>query len=306
MFRNLDKKFFRSLVDICEGARLTLIVLSFLIVLYWILQLWGAYFLEPITVFFESIKAFIHTFYQRTVVIDGKEIDFSFLVATFINLGVVWALKHIVESLKNIEKQYFSVKRSLQKKEEDAFNKQLEKEYINHEAQNNKILMLVKYNAIKIKKHELFRKEEIIESEQKECEKNALNDFTKLLLESFKCESNKLEDGVLFYFDKFDKINTIFSQIEQISSLIANKYFEDKWQVEALIAMDSYAKMTEIVLKAKKLKSILNLQLKSKIACLSSLKQRYAILSDKKYAFESQGIYKIDENEEVFTLKPLE
>ena len=305
MFDNLDKKFFNFIVNICQFIGVALVFLAFFIILYWILNIGKIDLYPSISHFFESIKAFMHLFYKRVVVIDGKTIDFSFLVAAFLCLAIAWGLKFIVECIRDFEIKYFEIKESLEKKAEDIFNKNLNDEYLHEEYRNNKILMLINFDALSIKKNEVFRKPEMREAEKIEVEKIVLNDFFERLDENIKSQSKMLEDGVLLYFNNFNKSDDVIFSIENIVSSLKEKYNAEKWQIDYLIGIDTYSQTSEMTLKAKKLKVLLNISLKSEIACLGTFKQRYSLLKKQNYSFESKGIYKIEDNEEVFILKKL-
>lgn len=258
-----------------------------------------------ITNFFESIKAFIHLFYNRIIVIDEKQLDFSFLVSAILNLTIVWLLKFVIDHIKEVEKNYFKIKRNVGRKAEAIFNSNLQKEYVNEEYKNNKTLIMVKFSAKSIKKVDIFGKTETIASERIEIETKVLNDFFELLEGNIICETKLVGHTVSLYVDDFTKIDETIFKLENIISSIKNEYYTNKWQINSIICLDSYSKQQELALKESKLRTVSKIFVESETACLGTFKQRYSLLGKQRYSFESQGIYKIEDNEEVFVLKKL-
>lgn len=305
MFYELSKKLFKFIINLLKFVQVALIFLSFFTILYWLLDLGGLKLDLQIISFFESIKAFIHTFYTRVVVIDDISVDFSFLLAIFLFLLTSWGLKFVIEYINIFEQKYDSLHTIYKNQTEKLFNIQLEQEYLNQEYKNNKFLILIKFSALNLKKRDFFSRDNTVESgqEEVEIEKKALEDFLKNIKENLNCQTNVLDDGVLLYFNCFNDINKILFKIETIISILKQKYREEQWNISYLISLDIYSNETEINSKIKKLIILTKLSLKNKIACLATFKHRYSLIKNPKYTFESQGVYEISKNEEVFTLQ---
>jgi len=282
--------------------QVVLIFLSFFIILYWLFDLGKATWITPFAPFFDSIKAFVHTFYQRTVTVDEATVDFSFLIATFIALLIVWSLKYLIELIKNVEKNYDKIHRAIKKKTEDVLNMTLEQEYIMSEYKNNKFLLLINFSALNMLKDSFFHKDTNVGLEEKQ--KEVLLLFADELGKKLEFQKKFLNDGLLLYFNSFNDIDKILSMVEELVLNLRRKYYAEKWQVNSAISVDVYAKDMEVLTKIKNLIMLVRLGTKDRIICLSTFKQRYSINKTQKYRLETQGIYAINDIEEnVFVLK---
>lgn len=301
MFYKLGKKFFHLLIDFIRLVQVVLIFLSFFIILYWILQLAGATFIEPFAPFFEGIKSITHIFYNRTVKVDTITIDFSFLVATFAVLLFAWGLKFVVECIEFAEKKYDSIYKYFKKKSEDLFNKGLERQYLMQEHKNNKFLLLIKFSAVNLSKDKFFNKDAEIKVEEKEIE--ILEDFSNNLEDILTCEKSFLNEELLLNFDDFDDVDEVLLFIENIMKKLKRKYEAEQWKINFLASTEVYANAKEIMPRTEKLMKLIKLDLRDKIVCLATFKQRYSLIKSPKYVIEEQGVYKISGNEDVFCIK---
>ena len=150
--------------------QIVLIFLSFAILLYWILEITKVPFAAQFTPFFDTLKGLVHIYYQRKSVIDGVEIDFSFLLLTFIFLLVVMSTRFLIEYIKAIETKFDSIHNQIKINVEKSFNKKLEVERLNDEYKNNKFLIAIKFNAINLMENGFLDKNSNKNVEEKEKE----------------------------------------------------------------------------------------------------------------------------------------
>ena len=303
MFYKLGKKIFHFVNDALNFTQIILIFLSFATILYWLLQLSGVTFIQPVAPFFESIKTFTHLFYNRTVSIgDGPAIDFSFLVVTFLMLSIVWGLRFVIEFVQFAENKYDLFYNSFKKKSEKLFNIKLEQSYLAQEYKNNKFLILINFCAINLTKDSFYNKNVSAEAEEKQ--KVILTDFSQSFSEEIKCPKKILQNSLLLYFEDINEIDKTLICLENVVKILKHKYNAQQWQIDSIICIETYAEEKEIMSKVENLMTLLKLNLKGKITCLATFKQRYSLIKNPKYITEEQGIYKIDEGEEeVFCLK---
>lgn len=281
--------------------RVALIFLSFFIILYWILQLAGINFIKPLASFFEGIKAFTHIFYNKTAQINGAAIDFSFLISALTILLFVFGLKFIIDYIEFAERKYDSICNYLKKKKEDSFNIKLEKQYLTNEYKNNKFLVLIKFNVTDLSKDKFFNKDISNGIEQKQ--KEILKEFSDGLEEKLKFQERFINEGILLYFYNFDNIDEILSIVKNNIKDLSLRYNEQQYRINFFIGVEVYADTEEIPLKVEKLIKLVKLGLANNIICLSTFKQRYALIKNPKYTVETQGVYTIIENEDIFALK---
>jgi len=301
LFNKLAKKIFNLLINFVKFIQVTLVFLSFFIVLYWLLQIAGATFIDIVAPFFEGIKAFIHTFYNRTVQIDQVSIDFSFLLATFIILLIAQLLKFLVEGIEFLEKKYDSIYKFFKNKAEKLFNISLEQQYKFQEQKNNKFLLLIQFSLIDSTKDKFFDKDLVTGVEEKQ--KEVLQKFLEIFGKDLKFQTEFLKEGLLLCFNDFENIEKALSEFGNCIKILKKKCIEEHWQVTYVAGIDVYANNGEILPKVKRMIMLLKLHLKDKIACFPTFKQRYLLINNPKYKIEGQGTYKIEDCEDVFALE---
>lgn len=245
---------------------------------------------------FETIKDITHLFYNRISNINDVQIDFAFLIASFAILFIVWGIKLLIEKIELIEEKYDATYKTIKKKAEENFNVSLEKQYIKNEHKNNKFLVMVKLKVRDLSVDAFFSRDTTPRDTKKELE--IMSNFMEILDEDLPCQKKLFDDNLLLYFPNFDKINETLDNLRLIIKNLKNKHLEDKWQITASVGVDTYAGANEIAPKAQKLILLNKLGLDNKILCLSSFRQRYSLLKEKKYNIEVEGAYKLGENEE--------
>lgn len=297
-------------------VRLVLVFLSFAVILFWLFQLGGATFLAPVTPFFESIKGITHFFYNRTTVVAGVDVDFSFLIATIFMMTMVLVLKFVVEYVEMCERKYDKIYMYFKKKAEDLFNIGLEKQHLMSEYKNNKFMLLVSFEVKNLAKDSFFDKDSGVGEveKQKEVLIAFLNSFDvgigyqKKLIELGQVDGqNSSQNGsILLSFNDINEVDKVISCIEENIVRLKRKYIAEKWQIASLIGIEVYAEEKEVMLKILNLKKLIKLKLYDKILCLGNFKQRYLLQNKPKYMAEGKGIYTInDKEEEVFCIEKI-
>lgn len=280
-----------------------LVFLALAIILYWLLELGGVPFIQPATPFFNAIKGFTHLFYTRTSVIAGAEIDFSFLIASITFLLIVWGLKSIINVIENVEKSYDKFYKKFRKRTEEKFNVELEQQYVAQEQKNNNFLILISFCLENLSKDKFFNKD--VDEELDEKIEELLDTLLHNVESSMKCKKEVIDNNLLLYFNDFNKIEEVLFSLEKIFFSLKYKYQAQKWEINSIVSIDVYANRSELDSTINKLKSLNKLGLKDKILCLSTFKQRYSLVKNPRYFIESQSLYAIIDNEEVFWIKRL-
>jgi len=296
LFYKIGKEFFKLLINIFQFLRVFLIFLAFATVLYWFLQLAGVTFVQIFAPFFESIKAFVHLFYMRTVSVDTVTIDFSFLLASLIMIAISWGLKFVVESLEFAETKYDSICSVLKDKAEVLFNMNLEHNYLAQEHKNTSFLVIVQISALNLAKDSHFNKDVNLGVEG--MQKTVLKELYQSLSGKKGIKQKFVEDKLLISYEPFEDFDKVIIEIATNINALKNKYKEDKWRIFSTIGVETFAAETEIESKIINLKKLLRLGLKNEIACLSTFKQRYSLLKNAKFKIEGKGLYTINDREE--------
>jgi len=304
LFYKVGKKLFDIVINLLHAVQVVLIFLSFFVILYWILDITGVKFIAPVAPFFEAIKSITHIFYNRMSDVGGTKIDFSFLMATCAMLILTWALKVIIDYIKEIEKGYDKTYRYIKTKKEDLFNKQLEQERIVEESKNNQFIILIRFNTINNKKDRLFDRNinEGIAAKSNE----VLLDFFELLEEDFDCDKKILEDGILLHFKNFNNVDRIISTFMSGINALKKKFADENWEVNFIMTIDVMADESEIQAKTENLISLNELGMANEMLCFGTLKERYALLKQPKYYMHEKGTYQINgDDKNVFCIKSL-
>lgn len=301
MLYKIGKKFFNLFINLLHSVQIVLIFLSFFTIFYWLLQLGGATFIEPFAPFFEWIKNITHLFYNRTVTVENVTVDFSFLIATFVFLLIVLGLKLVIQYIKILEEKYDYIYHQFKKKAENLFNLELEQEYLTKESKINNFLLLIRFSAENKSKDKFFDKDADVGVEEKQ--KQVLEEFSKIIEEKLNCQKRFVYEGLLLYFNNFNDIDKVLSTIEKKIMVLKQKYLTEHWVVNSIISADVYANVSEISLKTEKLILLNKLDLKDKIVCLATFKQRYSLIENPQHLIEEQGVYKIIKNDDVFCIK---
>lgn len=303
MFYDLGKKIFYFVINSVRFVQVTLVFLAFFVTLYWIFQIAGATFLTPVAPFFESIKAAVHVFYNRTVAIDQVSIDFSFLLASFVYLIIAHLLKFLAEWLEKVEKNYDDMHKYLKQQVENTFNENLKRQHIAQEKLNSKFLMIVQFNLKNLMRDKFFHHD--LNEGMDEKQKEVLKDFSEIFGKEFVTKKDFINEGLLLYLSNFENMERLVSEFSKSISTIQQKYSEQHWQVNYIAAIDVYATVGEVTTKFKKLVMLMNLGLKNKITCLSTFKQRYLIEKNPVYSVEEYGTYKLYDYEDIYIIENL-
>lgn len=303
MLYKIGKKFFIILLNVLKFIQVALVFLSFFIILYWLFQLGGATFIQPAAPFFDSIKDLVHLFYTRVVTIENESIDFSFLIATFALLFIVWCLKFVIEDVDMVEKRYDSTYKVIKQKAENLFNFTLEQQSIVEEHRNNYFMILIKFNIINLAKESFYSKDTNFDVGEKQ--KEILSEFAQNISQSVECSKKILSDEILLSFNGFKNVDETLLKLTNVINGIKNKHADEHLQINYLVGIDTYSESQEALEKLKKLAMLTKLGLKDKVICLATFKRRYSLIYKPKYFIESVGIYKIDRDEEVFCIKSL-
>lgn len=284
--------------------QISLVFLSFLIIFYWILEIAKVQFADFIVQFFDLIKNSVHLFYTRTVTIDQITIDFSFLIAVLIFLVLVWLLNYCAEGLTLLEEKYDKLHRYIKGKNEESFNVKLERTNKGLDKKPKKILVLIKFSATDLSKDSFFVNDANHNSEEKE--KEAVIELWEILTDSLKFKETFLEKTLLLYFQHFEEADNVLVQIENAIKEVKSEFLKNNWKLHHFVSIDVYSSESEIVLKAKKLKTLLNFNYEDAITCFATFGQKYSELRDTKHSMNVKGVYKIDEDEEeIFEIKPI-
>jgi len=302
LYYKIGKKIFSVLVDLLGLTQISLVFLAFATILYWILTIVGVAFVKGLDPFFNSVLDFVHQFYNRPVQVENVTLDFSFLIFALLLLSIVWALKPTIEFIQDLEVKYDKMYKDFKKQAETLFNINLERAYVGMENKNKKFLVLIKFTAEEadIEMSYNAKGEDEINAAQHE----ALTEFAKGYSSKDNVQKKFVESSLLLYFNDFEKIDPVISELRNTTAHLKHKFSKNKWILKANIAIEIYADDTQIMDKYKKLRIMLKINNKNEMLCLGTFKQRYLLVKNPQHLLECKGVYHIDGNEDVFVIKP--
>lgn len=298
------KRFFEGIYRLLEFLQFALVLFVFLMVFYWILEIVNVPFIVAFAPFFNSVKDFIHIFYDRVVVIQGASVDFSFVIFSFVLFAVVWALKQVKRFVEKVESVVEDAYSSIKRKEEELFNKELERQNVQRIKKQKKMLFLLRFSVLDVETQGTF--EAKTQEEKNAFQKELMMNFAKRYVSKNIASKKVVEDYLLLYYDVFDDFDQIFSELTKYLTFFKTEARKDKWLLTYFIATDVYTEDAEVLEKYKKLRAMVKLNLKNDIVCTGEINQKYMLIENPKYVLECKGMYclfKDSSNEEIFRLK---
>lgn len=302
MLYKVGKKFFLYMINLLGLTQVGLVFFAFITVLYWILDIAKAPFVQSVTPFFESIRTFTHQFYNRNVNVDQVSIDFSYFVFAIVLLFTAWAIRFLVEMLHEWEDKYDALHKTFKRKVEERFNSRLEKNYVGQENKNKKFLVLIKFLALDAEKEMSYKEKspEITDAIQMQ----ALRELAQVCVGKQIIQKKIIENSLLLYYNDFENMDNILLDINKHIEFVKTKYRKEKWILNFLFAVEPYISDNDIMEKYKRLRSLHKLDLRNEMICLGTFKMRYSLVYNAKYVVDCKGLYNIDSGqEEVFRIK---
>lgn len=281
--------------------QIVLIFLSFFVILYWLFELAQSSLIIPFSPFFEPIKNFVHLFYNRTVSYDGGSVDFSFLIATFIFLLIVWGLRFVIEGIELLEKKYDKLFYLTKRTEEKIFNASLESSYSRKETKKNNFIFFVNLSMLNLAKNKLYSRDFNEGSDEKR-EQVLAEFFNNIDLEGV--NKKIIKEGVLLNFFGSDHIDYILSFVENLILKLRAKYSQEKWQLSYLVIVETYVDKNDFLQTVNDILGLNKINLQNRIVCFATFKQRYLLNNDPQFNIETEGVYTINNQEkDVFLIK---
>lgn len=284
--------------------QIVLIVFSFLMLLYWILDLAGVKLPIFISTFFEGVKEFIHIFYRREVGITGEWIDFSYVLGVLICLGFVLIIKYVVEEVEHLDRITDRVNREVKQKAETVLNAELELESVAESYKVNRVIMMISFLVKNTESDKFFAPNPNIEQDTRDTNIEITNRFYEYMKGLNEAKVQKLGSIVMIYDIGFSGIDEFLSKVESEVSRLRFEYGKRNWTVMLVSGLEAYASGVGIGEQIEKLQRLVKIEFKNKFSCLSTFRGRYLMERGGKYEIVSKGIYKIKGEEEVYILKP--
>lgn len=265
--------FFENINNIIQTLSLICSFFIMMIVIYWLEVLVNAQwnwlnFIKPVLDFFLDFSDSIFPF---SITIFGTVFDIKFITAAIVLICIMILLRFLSKWLSNLKYLYFDLHNTHKKSVEKQFNKQMKNEVISEEMKISKYMVLIN---TKLKKK--FNHEEINIDVNEHIDK-----MNKLLLNKTGVKYEKYNEGFLYKYENFNKIDNIlevlFKILKSNSPLDYSICIQTEWNEKKLDRLD-------------------NLKFYGKIILCADTLLRYKCNKYHRYGTQNLGIFQISEN----------
>lgn len=249
-----------------------------MMLLYWIQNLTGdswawTSFMNLFLDFFLDVGKFV---WPGHIMLFAAVFEFKYLVAMMI-FGALYALAHFgYIGICTMEEVYCKGRQAVRKMEENQFNADLERRNI---AEQKKIKRYQIYVSTFVKPNLAFREYNINMEEQ-----------NQILIKHLKAKTglcpDKFEDGAVFTFDSFEKIDDILD--------IFSKLPESEAPIDYVTCVQIIG--TNTINETEQLKTLISLKMLNKITMLSDTAYRYGFNKECRYNTVQVGLFQKNNN----------
>ena len=254
------------------------IFLIMMLLLHWVEHLLGSQwswmnFIRPLLDFFVSMGASIS---NNSINLFGAVFEYKFFFAAILLLFIYFLIHLDYILVCFLENIYQEGRIHVHKFQEKVLNKQLEQEQV---YQQKKLQSYVIYISGTLKTDSVTKLSGVNLEEQ-------INLMNKFLIEKTGTNPSKFDDGYVYKFYKFDKIDFI---LENFFKVLHSKAPLD-FQICVLIEEDNK------VMQDERLKTLIHLGFKNKISMLSNVSYRYRFVENSKYETSMLGLFQNGNN----------
>ena len=297
----LLSKLLHYLINVLFFVQIVLMIVVFLTASYWFFNLLNSdafNFVQPLAV---SINDFVRLFYDREVQVSGVYVDGSLLLFDLIALVCVFLVAkvkyYVYQAIGSINDSI----RTIKSKNEEAFNKELQKEVEANIKRVNNAAILIRFVA----KNMLIDACWGGDSNEgvKEKEEEAFKIFYSSIKNITGCRFAKTDDKMLILLNDFSKVDNLLSFIYVSLNRISLEMRKKKWLVYANVSIDAYDnKMNFKTDVYPVLERLLSINHKNEAVCLGNFSIRYNLEPTKAFTPFMKGRYNLGQEYEVWTL----
>ena len=274
-------KMFEGLKSFTKFLKIADVFVILMLLLYWIQNLigssWGwMNFIKPLLDFFIEIGKMLNS---GSIMLFAAVFEFKYFIALLLILFVYFLIHVCYISLCKLQELYEAGNIAVKKIQENILNTKLAKE---QEKEQDKIQKYVVYISASIKKNDFTKLSDINLQEQEDL-------MNKFLKEKTGVNPQNFNEGFLYNFDKFDKIDNTLEVLFKVLKSKAPLEFQ-------ICIMINNEDQIDFV----KLSKLISLGLKNKISIMADTAYRYRFIDSKKYRTSQVGLFqKGDETFEI-------
>lgn len=261
--------FLRSTVHFCKILTLAAIMMH---LLYWIQHLTGSNWdwMNFLHGFLDSFIKAGEKISDGSFDVAGTEFEYKYFFALALYGAVYFLFNVAMRFTDETENCFDDAKELINRKKEDALNKQLNKQQKKEESQIKKYKVLIKTS---LKKRFDVRESGISLNEQ-----NVI--MNKFLTEKFEIQPELFEGGFLYSFSDFNKVERVLE--------VLFKLVKSDAPLDYIICLQASENEFECM---DKLKTLADLNIVNKIIMLSETAYRYSFNSEGAYRAAQIGLY---------------
>ena len=275
-------KFFIKMFNFSRSCiqffKILIVFTIMMLILYWIQNLTGdawawTAFINPILDLFLEIGAQIA---PGSTTLFAAVFEYKFLAALVI-LILIYAFTNFLKfCVDKNEEIYFKMRKIIKKVEEDNLNKSLETQITNEQIKLKKYQV---YVSTSVKKGIAHRDFSINLDEQNKI-------MLKFLMEKTMCNPTKKDDGYLFEFHNFEKIDSVLDSF--------NKLIQSEAPLDYIICVQVLGE--NIQKELKQMEVLKSLKILNKIVSFADTAYRYSFNRDKGYKVSQLGLFQKEDS----------
>lgn len=289
-----------SVITSLRFTQFCLMLMALLTMIDFILTLMTIELPSYIQIVFDYIYAIQNLIYKPNLSIIP--VDFTLVVAAIEMLILAGLMVYVHNFVIEFEQVLDKVQKDSNRRFEQKFNKQLEKNAVKIEALNKQFALL--YDVEIEKNYDKYAYEnKPIDTNIKIVEYRSL--FRTTMTQNFKVVSQQLTNGTLLFFENINDCNEVFNKIYEFSKLAQQtlKPLNVKFKLKTAVCIANKNDSKENFVP--KLKKLLNIAQPNKIMALGDFKNKYTTLKEQPYKINGIGEYSLNnETIDVYTLEP--
>ena len=294
-------KILKGIINLLYVLQIGLMVLVFLTATYWFFSLINVSvfdFAKPIA---DSISSFVYSFYKQDVELGGVFVDGSLLLFDLIAIVIVFGIAKSKYYFHQMIDSLNIAINEAQTREEERFNKSLQKEVEKNIKKCNNVAVLVQFKLKNMLVDACWGGD--AQAGVKEKEDEAFKTFYASIKNITGCKFAKTDDKMLILLEDFDKVDNLLNFIDLSVNRIRINMKKKRWLLISYIAVDVYDDKTNFKADVYPLlEKLLTLHIQNEAVCLSNFCMRYDLLAEPMYKPFLRGAYDIKEQCDVWSL----
>lgn len=276
-------------------------ILVFLTATYWFFELINVQVFEFAAPIALAISDFMKLFYNQNVAVGGVYFDGSLLLFDLIALVIVFGITKSKYYLHRAMDSLTLAIKACEAKQEERFNKSLQKEVENSIKKCNNVAVLVQFKAKNMLVDACWGGD--AQAGVKEKEEEAFKTFYASIKNITGCKFAKTGDKMLILLNDFNSVDNLLNFIDLSVNRIRINMKKRRWLLLSYIAVDVFDNNTNFKQDVYPLlEKLLTLKIQNEAVCLGNFCMRYELYPEPMFKPFLRGTYNIDGECDVWSL----